>query len=152
MASEPLVQIQIHGANVAIIEGELFAVTFPPPSATTWIAKCHLGKVRFIDQASGFVLCTRDTEPGTQALVQPPGFAVAVHQWLVTRYSGSAAGESVPVEAPSQLDPGFYAIREPVTGLYLYANQIDDLSIQPKVLALQPGDVDQAPVIFQVSR
>ena len=152
MANEPLVQIQIRGANVAIIEGELFAVMFPPPSATTWIAKCHLGKVRFIDQASGFVLCTRGTEPGTQAIVQPPGFTVAVHQWLVTRYNGSGDDDAVPVEAPSQLDPGFYAIREPTTGLYLYANDVDDLSTRPKLLALQPEDADRSPVVFQVSR
>jgi hypothetical protein len=152
MANEPLVQMQIRGANVAIIEGEVFAVTFAPPSATTWIAKCHLGKVRFIDQASGFVLCTRDTEPGTQAIVQPPGFTVAVHQWLVTRYNDSAEDDPVPVESPSQLDPGYYAIREPVTGLYLYPNQSEDLSVRPKVVALQPGDVDRAPLILQVSR
>ena len=38
MAKETLVQIQIRGADVTIIGGEVRAVQFPPPSATTWLA------------------------------------------------------------------------------------------------------------------
>ncbi len=151
MASDTLVQIQIGGADVAIIGGEVYAVPFPPPSATTWLPKMHLGKIRFIDQASGFILCARGTEPGTQVIVQPPGFAVAVNQWLLTRYGDSADGP-VPVEDPSQLETGFYAIREPDTGQYLYRNQAEDLSMRPKAVALQPGDLDQCPLILRVSR
>jgi hypothetical protein len=152
MANDPLVQIQIRGADVAIISGEVYAALFPPPSATTWIAKLHAGRIRFIDQASGFVLCARDTEPGTRAIAQPSGFAVAVTQWLVTRYSDSAADDPVQVEDPSQLDNGFYAIQEPDTGRYLYRNQIEDLSIRPKAVALQPSGLDQGPLILRVSR
>jgi hypothetical protein len=131
MASDTLVQIQIGGADVAIIGGEVYAVPFPPPSATTWLPKMHLGKIRFIDQASGFILCARGTEPGTQIIVQPPGFAVAVNQWLLTRYGDSADGP-VPVEDPSQLETGFYAIREPDTGQYLYRNQAEDPACGPR--------------------
>src|ERR1700729_2926944 len=101
MPSETLVQIQIGGADVAIIGGEVCAVPFPPPSATTWLPKMHLGKIRFIDQASGSPLGARGPEPGPQAIVQPPGFAVAVNKWLLTRYGDSGDGPA-PVEAPSQ--------------------------------------------------
>jgi hypothetical protein len=152
MANDTLVQIQIGGANVAIIAGEIYAAPFPPPSATTWLVKCHLGRIRLIDQASGFVLCTRDTEPGSQAIVQPPGFPAEVTQWVVMRYSDSAPDDPVPVEDPSQLDTGFYAIQEPGTGRHLYRNRIEDLSNRPKVVALQPNDVDQGPLILRVSR
>lgn len=152
MAKDTLVQILIGGAGVAIVAGEIYAVPFPPPSATTWTVKSHLGKFRLIDQASGFVLCTRDTEPGTQAIVQPPGFPTAVNQWLVLRYSDSAEADPMPVEDASQLDTGFYAIKEPGTGRYLYRNRVEDLSTRPKVVALQPSDLDQGPLILRVSR
>jgi hypothetical protein len=148
---DTLVQIQIGGADVAIIGGEVSAVPFPPPSATTWIAKMHLGKVRFVDQASGFLLCARDNEPGSPVIVQPPGFVVAVNQWVLTRYTDSADGP-VPIENPNQLETGFYAIREPDSGLYLYRNKAEDLSMKPKVVALQPDDLNQGPLILRVSR
>jgi hypothetical protein len=150
MAGEILVQIQIGGADVAIIGGEVCAVPFPPPSAATWLVKMHLGKVRFIDQASGFILCTRDTAPGTQVVVQPSGFAVAVNQWLLTRYGGSADGP-VPVDDPSQLETGFYAIKEPDSGRYLYRNQAEDVTMRPKAVTLQPAGLDQGPLILRVS-
>jgi hypothetical protein len=152
MANDPLVQIQIRGASVAIIAGEVYAIPFPPPNATTWIVKSHMGRFRFIDQASGFILCARDGEPGAQAFVQPPGFAAAVTQWRVLRYSDAADADSVPVENPSELDTGFYALKAPDTGRYLYRNQIEDLSVRPKVVALQSSDLDQGPLILKVSR
>jgi hypothetical protein len=152
MAKETLVQIQIRGADVAIIGGEVRAVQFPPPGATTWLAKYHLGRVRFIDQASGFILCARDTAPGTPVIVQPGGFAVAVNQWVVTKYSESAKDDPVLVEDPGQLETGFYAIKDPDSGLFLYRNQVEDLSTRPKAVALQPSDLDQGPLILRVSR
>jgi hypothetical protein len=151
MAKDTLVQIQIGGADVAIIGGEVYAVPFPPPSPTTWLVKMHLGKIRFVDQASGFILCTRNTEPGSQVIVQPPGFAVAVNQWQLTRFADSA-GDPVLVEDPSQLETGFYAIRDPDSDLYLHRNHVEDLSMRPKVVALQPADLDQGPLILRVSR
>ena len=58
----------------------------------------------------------------------------------------------MPVEDPGQLETGFYAIREPDTGQYLYRSRAEDLSMRPKAVALQPGDLDQCPLILRVSR
>lgn len=151
MVIETLVQIQIGGADIAIIGGEVFAVPLAPPCATTWVARMHLGKIRLVDHSAGFLLCARGNEPGARVIVQPSGFTVPVNQWVLTRYCDSAEGP-VPVKEPSQLESGYYAMREPESGLYVYRCKDEDMSVQPKEVTLQPGDVGHGPLLFRVYR
>jgi hypothetical protein len=140
MADSPLINITIRGAGVAIIGGGIYAALITPPNATTWIASAGPdGTIAFADQASGLVLSAPSTDPGTQATATPPGLPAAVTARRVVQYSDSSADEPTPVTDPSQLSSGFYAILVPGTQQYLYRNRIEDLSLMPKRVAVQPA-------------
>lgn len=151
MANGPLVQITIRGAGLAIISNSIYAALISPPNATTWIATPAAdGTIQFTDQASGLILGAPDTDAGTQAVAAPPGAGLPVASWLVTQYSDSSEDDPEPVEDPGQLTSGYYAIQEPSTRQYLFRNQIEDYSLLPKRVALQPNGLDQGPLILQV--
>lgn len=152
MANGPLVQITIRGGSVAIVNNSVYAALISPPNATTWIATAAAnGTIQFTDQASGLILAAPDTDPGTQAVAAPPGAGLPVTSWLVTQYSDSSEDDPEPVKDPSQLTSGYYAIQEPSTGEYLFRNRIEDYSLLPKRVALQSSDLDQGPLILQVT-
>jgi hypothetical protein len=139
--SDPLVQITIRGASAAIINNTVYAAIINPPNATTWIATAvSNGTIRFTDQASGLALSSPDTKTGTQAIVAPPGSGLPVTSWTVVQFSDDDGDDATSVTDPSQLTSGYYTIQEPGTGEYLFRNRIEDYSIRPKVVALQPPD------------
>ena len=159
MANGPLVRISIRGGDLVIIDSQVYAVLIGPPEATTWFAgSADDGTIRFTDQSGGLVLGTWTTGPGAPAVVAPAAAGLAVGSWSVTRYGARAeAGpDPTPAEQPgpikdlTRLTSGYYAIQEPNTGAYLYRNRIEDLSLMPKQVALQPGSPDQGPLLIQV--
>jgi hypothetical protein len=151
MADSALVQISIRGADAAIINNQVYAALIQPPNATTWIATpIGDGTIRFTDQASGLILGTPDTDPGTQAYVTTPGSGAAITSWTVRQYSDDIEDDPVAITDPTQLTSGYYSLQAPGTGEYLYRNQIEDYSLIPKRIALQPPGLDQGPLIIQV--
>lgn len=141
MSDEPLVQITIRGANLAIIGGRAFAALIPPPSAATWIVTgAKDGAIQFTDQASGQVLSVPDTDIGTQAVVAPADSGAAATSWIVTRFSDDEGDDATVITDPSQLDSGYYTLQEPRTGEFLARNYIEDRSLLPKRVALQNRD------------
>ena len=150
MANGPLLHIQIRGGDTAIIGEAVLAVVMPPPNAATWIAESvGDGMIQFTDQASGLVLGAREFAAGTPAEVNRPE-TLGVTAWRLTQYSDGAEDDPSPVKEAGALTSGFYAIREPMTGAYLQRDHIEDYSVRPKRVALQPGDVDPGPVVIRV--
>ncbi|WP_194904424.1 I66 family serine proteinase inhibitor [Catenulispora rubra] len=151
MANGPLVHISIRGADVAIINGQVYASIIAPPNATTWIASsADDGTIQFTDQAGGLVLGAPSLDPGTQAVVAPVDAGLAVSSWTLTRYSDDAEDDASPIKDASEITSGYYAIQEPGTGEFLFRNQIEDRSLMPKRVALQPSGADQGPLVIQV--
>jgi hypothetical protein len=137
---------------VAIINGQIYAAIISPPNATSWIASAAAnGTIQFADQASGLILSAPSTDPGTQAMAASPGSGLPVTSWQVTEYTDDTEDDPTPVTDPSQLASGYYAIQEPSSGEFLFRNQIEDRSLMPKRVALQPSGLDQGPLIIQVS-
>ena len=142
MADSPLVQLSIRGGDVAIINKSVFATIFAPPNAATWVVATAVdgGTIRFADQASGLVLGVPNTDVGTQAVATPSGSGVAASSWIVTEYSDDSGDDATPITDPAQLTSGFYTLQEPGTQEFLSRNRIEDYSLTPKRIALQPVD------------
>jgi hypothetical protein len=152
MMSDPLVQITISGASVAIINNSVYAAIISPPNATTWIATAGpSGTIVLTDQASGLVLSAPDTEPGTQAVAAPPGAGLPVTAWSLVEYSDDSGDDAAPVTDPGKITSGFYAIATPDGQSFLFRNRIEDRSLLPKVVALQPGGQGTYDLIIQVT-
>ena len=152
MADSALVQISIRGADVAIISNQVYAALIAPPNATTWIATpIGDGTIQFADQASGLILSAPDTDPGTQAIAAPPGTGLAVSSWTVMQYGDDSEDDPAAITDPTQLTSGYYSLQAPGTGEFLFRNQIEDRSLMPKRIALQPAGLDQGPLIIRVS-
>jgi len=151
MPNGPLVHISIRGADVAIINGQVYAAIISPPNATTWIASsADDGTIRFTDQASGLVLSVPSLDAGTQAVVAPAGAHLPVSSWTVTQYSDDSEDDPAPIKDASELTSGYYSIQEPGSGELLFRNRIEDYSLMPKRVALQPSEMDQGPLVIQV--
>jgi hypothetical protein len=139
----PLVQISIRGANVAIINGKVYAAIVPPPNAATWIVgQGPGGTITFTDQASGFLLSVPATDLGTQAQASPTTAATAVTSWNLTEFSDEDGDDGSPVEDPAQLASGFYSIQDPASGNYLFRNR--DRGLLPHAQVRRtPGPVER---------
>ncbi|QMU68146.1 hypothetical protein [Streptacidiphilus sp. P02-A3a] len=130
--SDPLVQIQIRGAGVAIINGTVYAALIAPPNAATWVASSGPdGSTVFTDQASGLVLSAQSTDPGTQAVVTPSGTA-PISSWNVVRYADEQGDDATPIKDAGELVSGYYTLQDPASGTYLFRNGIEDRSLRPK--------------------
>jgi hypothetical protein len=67
----------------------------------------------------------------------------------VTQFSDDEADDPVQVTDPAQLTSGYYNLQIPGGGIFLYRNQIEDRSLLPKRVALQP-DGDSYELVIQV--
>jgi hypothetical protein len=152
MANGPLVQISIRGGNVGIVSNKIYAALLDGvPATTTWIVTAaDNGTLQFTDQASGLILGAPDTNVSTQAIAAAAGADIAVTSWSVTEFSDEDEDDPDPIKDPSRLTTGYYAIQEPSTGEFLFRNQVEDYSLRPKVVALQPADQDQGPLVIKV--
>jgi hypothetical protein len=148
--SDPLVQIQINGANLVIVNQQIYAALIPQPGAATWVVTAGPdGSLVFTDQASGLVLSDASTSAGSgtsrtsPAIVAPAGSGLPVTSWNVVQYSDDEGDDAAPVKDPSQLESGYYTLQDPGSGNFLFRNQIEDRSLMPKYVGLQ--DPSQGP-------
>jgi hypothetical protein len=131
--SNHLVQIQIRGANLAIINGTVYAALIAPPNATTWVASSGPdGSIVLADQASGFVLSAQSSDPGTQAVAISVDDDVPITSWNIVQFSDDEGDGATPIKDPGELTSGYYTIQDPASGAYLYRNAIEDRSLRPK--------------------
>jgi hypothetical protein len=156
--SDPLVQIQINGAFLAIINQQVYAALISPPNPATWVVTAGPdGSLIFTDQASGLVLSDASTTAGSgtsrpsPAIIAPAGSGLPVTSWNLVGFSDDDGDDAAPVKDPSQLSSGYYTIQDPGSGNFLYRNQIEDRSLLPKYVGLQdPSDGGQFELVIQV--
>lgn len=155
--SDPHVQIQINGANLVIINQQLYAALLPAPGAATWIVTTGPdGSLVFTDQASGMVLSDASTAAGSgmdrpsPAVIAPAGSGLAVTSWNLVQYSDSAGDDATPVKDPAQLESGYYTIQDPGSGNFLFRNQVEDRSLLPKYVGLQDPSNGPYELIIQI--
>ncbi len=142
--SDPLVQIQINGAYLVIINQQVYAALLPTPGPATWVVTAGPdGSFVFTDQASGLVLSDAGTSAGTglqrpsPAIVAPAGSGLPVTSWNLVQFSDDEGDDAAAVKDPSQLTSGYYTIQDPGSGNFLFRNQIEDRSLLPKYVGLQ---------------
>jgi len=159
MSTGTLVQIQINGANLGIVNQQVFAGIMPgSPAAATWVATAgRNGSLVLTDQASGLVLSDASTTGGTgldrssPAIVAPPGSGLPVTSWNLVQFSDDDGDGATPVKDPSQLRSGYYTIQDPGSGNFLFRNQVEDRSLLPKYVGLQdPSSQGPFELIMQV--
>lgn len=148
--SNPVVQIQIRGAGVVILDNRVYAALIPPPNTASWVVTPGPGgSVVFTDQSSGLVLAAPATDPGTQAIVIPAPVPAAVTSWRLMGYSDDEGDDAVAINDPSQLQSGYYTIEDPGSGNFLFRNLVEDRSLLPKFVGFPrtQGDVPSELVI-----
>jgi hypothetical protein len=156
--SDPLVQIQINGASLAIINQQVYAALLPGnPSPATWVVTAGPGgSLILTDQASGLVLSDASTTAGSglqkssPAVIAPAGSGLPVTSWNLVGFSDDEGDDSTPVSDPSQLSSGYYTIQDPGSGNYLFRNQIEDRSLLPKYVGLQDPSNGPYELVIQV--
>jgi len=89
-------------------------------------------------------------DPLVQIIIRGAGAGLAVASWKVTEFSDDDEDDATPVTDPGQLESGCYAVQDPGTPAYLYRNRIEDYSLRPKVVAVQPPGLDPGPPVIQV--
>jgi hypothetical protein len=148
--SDPLAQIQINGANLVIINQQIYAALLPTPGPATWVVTAGPnGSLILTDQASGLVLSDASTTAGSglqkpsAAIIAPAGAALPVTSWNLVQFSDDDGDGAAPIKDPSQLESGYYTIQDPNSGNFLFRNQIEDRSLLPKYVGLQ--DPSQGP-------
>ena len=148
--SGPLVQIQINGANLVIINQQVYAALTSPPGTATWVVTAGPdGSLVFTDQASGLVLSDASTSAGgglsrtSPAVVAPADAGLPVTSWNLVQYSDDEGDDAAPIKDPSRLESGYYTLQDPGSGNFLFRNQIEDRSLLPKYVGLQ--DPSQGP-------
>lgn len=131
--SATYVQIQIRGANVTIIDSQVYASLIPPPNAATWVVTAAGdGTFVFTDQAGGQVLAAPSTDPGTQAVVAPAGAPLQVSSWTLAKFSDEDGDDETQIKDLAELDSGFYTIQDPGSAAFLFRNASEDKSLNPK--------------------
>ena len=157
--SDTLIQIQINGAFLAIINQQVYAALLPGnPGAATWVVTAGPdGSLTLTDQASGLVLSDTSSSPGSglsrtsPAVVAPAGSGLAVTSWNVVGFSDDEGDDATPIKDPSQLESGYYTIQDPGSGGFLFRNQIEDRSLLPKYVGLQdPSQGGPFELVIQV--
>ena len=142
--SDPLVQIQINGANLVIINQQVYAAILSTPGPATWVVTAGPdGSVIFTDQASGLVLSDASSTAGSgisqpsPAVIAPAGSGLPVTSWNLVQFSDDDGDNAAPVKDASQLDSGYYTIQDPGSGNFLFRNRVEDRSLMPKYVGLQ---------------
>jgi hypothetical protein len=155
--SDPLVQIQINGANLVIINQQVYAALISPPGPATWVVTAGPdGSLVFTDQASGQVLSDASSSAGgglsrtSPAVIAPAGSALPVTSWNVVQYSDDEGDDAAPIKDPSQLESGYYTFQDPGSGNFLFRNQIEDRSLLPKYVGLQDPSQGPYELVIQV--
>ena len=156
--SDTLVQIQINGASVCIINQQVYATLLPGnPGVATWVVtQGPDGSLVLTDQASGLVLSDGSTTAGSgasrpsPAIVAPPGSGLPVTSWNFVGFSDEDGDDAAAIKDPSQLTSGFYTIQDPGSGNFLFRNQIEDRSLMPKYVGLQDPSQGQFELVVQV--
>jgi hypothetical protein len=140
----PVVQIQINGSNLVIINQQVYAAILPTPGPASWVVTAGPdGSFVFTDQASGLVLSDASSTAGSgvnqqsPAVIAPPGSGLPVTSWDIVGFSDDDGDDAAPVKDPSQLESGYYTIQDPGSGNFLFRNQIEDRSLMPKYVGRQ---------------
>jgi len=157
--SDVLVQIQINGANLVIINQQVYAALLPTPGAATWVVTADSGSsIIFTDQASGMVLSDASAGVGSglsrpsPAIIAPAGSGLPVTSWNLVQFSDADGDDAAPLKDPSQLVSGYYTIQDPGSGNFLFRNQIEDRSLMPKYVGLQdPSQSGPFELVIQVT-
>jgi hypothetical protein len=155
--SDPLVQIQINGAYLVIINQQVYAALLPTPGPATWVVTAGPdGSFVFTDQASGLVLSDAGTTAGSgvsqpsPAIIAPAGSGLPVTSWSLVQFSDDDGDDATPLKDPSQLDSGYYTIQDTGSGNYLFRNRIEDRSLMPKYVGLQDPSQGPYELVVQV--
>jgi len=155
--SDTLVQIQVNGASLAIINQQVYATLLPNPGAATWVVTAGPdGSLILTDQASGLVLSDASTSSGqgmdrsSPAVIAPAGSGLSVTSWNLVGFSDDEGDDSTPVSDPSQLQSGYYTIQDPGSGNFLFRNRIEDRSLLPKYVGLQDPSNGPYELVIQV--
>lgn len=155
--SDTLVQIQVRGANLVIINQQVYAALLPTPGPATWVVTAGPdGALVFTDQASGLVLSDAGSTAGqgadrpSPAIVAPAGSGLPVTSWNLVQFSDDDGDDAAEVKDPSQLTSGYYTIQDPGTGNFLFRNQIEDRSLMPKYVGLQDPSLGGFELVIQV--
>jgi hypothetical protein len=151
MVDDPLAQLSIRGGHVVIIAGTVFAALLPPPHPATWLVTTGAaGAVRFVDQASGFVLGCPTSAEGVRAVVAPADAGLAVIDWRLLRCADEDEDPDPSVVAdPSSLVSGHYAIQDPSSGGHLSRDPARELSLRPEAVTLS-SDPGRPELLIQV--
>jgi hypothetical protein len=156
-AARTLMQIQINGANLAIINQQVYAALLPTPGAATWVVTAgEDGSLVFTDQASGLVLsdATSTASSGmdrpSPAIIAPDGAGLPIASWNLTQFSDDDGDDATAVQDPGELQSGYYAIQDPGSGNYLFRNRIEDRSLLPKYVGLQDPSNGPFELVVQV--
>lgn len=155
MPDGTLVQVQINGATLSIVQQRVYAALLPSPGPATWAVTAGKGgSLILTDQASGLVLSDADTTAGSgtsqpsPAVVAPAGSGLPVTSWNLVQWSDDDSG--TPVKDPKQLKSGYYTIQDPGSGNFLFRNQIEDRSLNPKYVGLQDPSQGPYELVIQV--
>jgi hypothetical protein len=155
--SDPIVQIQINGANLAIVNQQVYAALLGNPGAASWVVTAGSdGSLVFTDQASGLVLSDSSTTASSgmdrpsPAIIAPAGSGLPVTSWKVVAYSDDEGDDATEITDPGELSSGYYSLQDPGSGNYLFRNQIEDRSLLPKYVGLQNPSQSQYELVIQV--
>lgn len=153
--ADPLVQIQINGAFLGIINRQVYAGLLPSyPGAATWVVTAGSdGTLILTDQASGQVLSDAGTSAGqgmdqpSPAIIAPDGSGLPVTSWNLVQFSDDDAS---PVTDPGEPTSGYYPVQDPGSGNFLFRNRIEDRSLNPKYVGLQDPSQGPFELVVQV--
>ena len=155
--SDLLVQIQINGANLVIINQQVYAALLPTPGPATWVVTPGPdGSLVLTDHASGLVLSDASTEGGagmnrsSPAIIAPNGSGLPVTSWNLVQFSDDDGDDPAAIKDPDQLESGYYTIQDPASGNFLFRNQIEDRSLLPKYVGLQDQSQGPYELVIQV--
>ena len=155
--SDPLVQIQINGANLVIVNQQVYAALLPTPGAATWVVTAGPdGSLVLTDQASGQVLSDAGEAAGSgmqqasPAVIAPAGSGLAVSSWNLVQFADGDGDDATAIKDPGQLESGYYTIQDPSSGNFLFRNRIEDRSLLPKYVGLQDPSDGPFELVIQV--
>jgi hypothetical protein len=156
--ADPTVQIQIHGANLVIINQQVYAALLDRPGPATWVVTANPdGSFTLTDQASGLVLSDASTDTGSgyggpsPAIVAPAGSGLPVTSWNLVQFSDDEGDSAAPIKDPNQLTSGYYTIQDPGSGNFLFRSPIEDRSLNPKYVGLQDSSQGPYELVVQVT-
>ena len=155
--SDVLVQIQINGANLAIVNQQIHAALLPTPGpATRVVTPGPDGSLVLTDQAGGLVLSDTGTtvsggmDRPSPAIIAPADAGLPVTSWSLVQYSDDEGDDATAVKDPDRLVSGYYSIQDPGSGNYLFRNRIEDRSLLPKYVGLQDPNNGPYELVIQV--